>query len=51
MKGTIHLGLAAGLFHPNHQPKPRPMRPDQLCLLRTYEPELAESLARVLARC
>ena len=50
-KGTIHLGLALGMFNISCLPKPRPMRPDQLRLLRAYDPELAECLARVLAGC
>ena len=46
LKGTIHLGLGIGMFNPTCLPKPRPMRPDQLRLLRAYDPELAAYLTR-----
>ena len=48
LKGAIHLGLACSLFNPSCQPRPRPMRPDQLRLLRAYDPELAALLTAVM---
>lgn len=49
LKAAAKIGLAIGMFHPRHLPKPRPLRPDQLRLLRDQDPELAACLARALA--
>jgi hypothetical protein len=48
LKGAVHLGLASSLFSPSCLPKPRPMRPDQMRLLRAYDPELAAMLTTVM---
>ena len=47
LKAAAHLGLACGLFNPSCLPKPRPMRMDQMRLLRAYDPELAASLTAI----
>ena len=41
------MGLASRLFNANSLPRPRPMRPDQLRLLRAYDPELAATLTAI----
>ena len=48
LKGLAHMGLATGMFHKGCLPNPRPIRRDQITLLKTYDQGLWGLLVTVL---